>query len=177
MQNTAFAKFLELSLGFAGKAKPLPVPGEEVVTQGFICFSVLKQGFVVAVEELAEVLELPACTRLPRVKKWVRGVANVRGRLLPVVDFAEFLDGRLTTSNKQQRILVLESGNVYVGLLVDQVFGMRHLRMDRYTQSASDVPEVLLPYLDGAFIQDGRRWLLMRPPKLIADPIFMDVAA
>lgn len=177
MSDSAFAKFLQLSLGFASKAKPLPVPGEEVVTQAFVYFSVLNQDVVVAVEELAEVLELQAYTRLPRVKKWVRGVSNVRGRLLPVVDFAEFLDGRLSTSAKQQRILVLEAGSIYVGLLVDQVFGMRHLRVDRYTQSVSDVPEVLLPYLDGAFVQDGKRWLLMRPPKLAADPIFMDVAA
>ena len=175
--NTAFSVLKTLSESFSAKAKALPAEKEEVATRTMVCFNISGQKMVAAIEEVAEVLEQQSCTRLPRVKKWVRGVANVRGRLLPVVDFADFLGNRLRTPPKLQRIVVLDVGDLYVGLLVDQVYGMRHFRVDGYTTKTTGAPEVLADYIEGGFIQGDEHWLLMRPSKLEQDPVFMDAAA
>lgn len=162
---------------YSGKAKQLPAEKEISETQTVVCFSLLGENLAIALEELAELLELQNCTRLPRVKRWVKGVANVRGRLLPVMDFAEFLGGRLNTAPKLQRIIVLELGNVYVGLTVDQVYGMRRMNVDDYRKSFSDIPEVLEPYIEGGFKTDGEQWFLVRPVRLLKDKKFVQVAA
>lgn len=163
---------------YAGKAKALPAGKEVSEVRTLVCFSLLGQNLAIALEEMAELLELQNCTRLPRVKRWVRGVANVRGRLLPVMDFADFLGGRLRTAPKLQRVLVLERGQMYVGLVVDQVYGMRRMNVDTYRKSIDDkVPEALAPFIEGGFDTGEEKWLLVRPVKILQDRQFLQVAA
>src|ERR1700753_1346389 len=53
--------------------------------------------YLVAREETREVLGLPpTLTRVPGAKPWIKGLANVRGQLLPVVDLRQFLGSGTT---------------------------------------------------------------------------------
>ena len=47
--------------------------------------------YVVSLSDTSEVLEVPKCIKLRRYKRWVLEVANVRGRLLSIIDFAKCL--------------------------------------------------------------------------------------
>ncbi|MGH8324361.1 MAG: chemotaxis protein CheW, partial [Steroidobacteraceae bacterium] len=53
--------------------------------------------YLVAREETREVLGLPpTLTRVPGAKQWIKGLANVRGQLLPVIDLRQFLGSGTT---------------------------------------------------------------------------------
>ena len=82
-----------------------------VITWSGIGFRIGEQYCVTAMDDIAEVLTEPAATRLPGVKAWVRGVANVRGRLLPLVDLTAFLGVRAGLDQRQRRVLVIEKGD------------------------------------------------------------------
>ena len=172
-----FQVLQHLSDVYAANAKPLPAEKEEIETRTIVCFSILGNNMAVSLEEVTEILERQHCTLLPRVKRWVKGLANVRGRLLPVIDFAEFLQGSLSSHPKHQRILVLETGGLYVGLQVDQVYGMEHFPVHNYVSQAKNIPEVLADCIQGSFVVDGEEWPLLRPPYLINNEKFMNVAA
>ena len=88
----------------------LPAQKEIVETRKLVGFSVLGDNYVMPLNELSEVLDVPECTKLPRVKSWVRGLANVRGRLLPIIDLADFFGGSLAGAVRDRRVLVLEIG-------------------------------------------------------------------
>jgi twitching motility protein PilI len=134
--------------------------------------------FVVSMEELNEMLEVPAYTKLPGVQSWVKGVANVRGRLLPVFDLAAYFGGRLSGAKKQQRLLVIDRSQVYAGLWVDQVFGMQYFPVDSRTERLpKELPESLEPFVAGCFDYDGRIWTVFHPLKLLEENQFLDVAA
>ena len=126
--------------------------------------------------DIVELLEPPVCTRLPRVQHWVRGVANVRGRLLPVIDLAAFTGSSLTTAPRQQRVLVMDSHGIFVGLLVDEVIGMRHFPVDSFVEDAG-MQKGLSPYLDGGYRDGDRIWGVFRPVKLTGDMRFLNVTA
>jgi twitching motility protein PilI len=53
-----------------------------------IGFRIAGQWFVAPMGEVAEVLREPRSSRVPGVQPWVCGVANLRGRLLPVMDLS-----------------------------------------------------------------------------------------
>lgn len=177
VETDPFLLLKSLSDLYAGKAKQLPAEKEISETQTVVCFSLMGENLAIALEELAELLEVQNCTRLPRVKRWVKGVANVRGRLLPVMDLADFLGGRLQTAPKLQRVIVVEFGNVYVGLTVDRVYGMRRMKVEDYRKNFSDVPKEMAPYVEGGFKDGDEHWLLMRPARLLQDKQFLQVAA
>lgn len=79
--------------------------------------------FAVPLASIAEVGRVPAVTRVPGMPGWVAGVANWRGRILPILDLRALLGaipGPLATT---ARLLVLTGDGVSVGLLVEAVDG------------------------------------------------------
>ncbi len=152
----------------------LPAQKEIVETQKLIGFSLLDAEYVIALSEISEVLEVPKCAKLPGVQPWVVGVANVRGRLLPVIDFAGFLGYRLQGPARAQRVLVFEIAGTYIGLIIDQVCGIRSLPISRYQPFSDKGP--LGRFIDGKYVDRAETYGLFRPCRLIEDEHFMTVA-
>lgn len=178
----AFQALIHLAMQSRRSAKGLPSQVDTKPHWSGIGFELLGRRFVAPMGEVSEMLEVPYYTRLPGVKPWVKGVANVRGRLLPVCDLAMFFGDRIHSARKQQRILVLESEELYTGLLVDQVFGMQHFPVDSYgpsvnnSLSVSDKQQEIAPYCQGHFLVDGMEWTVFRPENLSADASFLNAA-
>jgi twitching motility protein PilI len=82
--------------------------------------------YLVAREETREVLGVPTgMTRVPGAKLWIKGIANVRGQLLPIIDLRQFLGSGTTPVNRNTRILVVNHREIPAGLIVDEVLGFR----------------------------------------------------
>lgn len=185
--QAAFQTLVGLAMQSRRSAKGLPSQVDTKPHWSGIGFELLGRHFVAPMGEVSEMLEVPYYTRLPGVKPWVKGVANVRGRLLPVCDLAVFLGGRIQAPRKQQRILVLENEDLYTGLLVDQVFGMQHFPVDTYSPVVTDqagadgLPQdndqrLVAPFCQGHFFVEGVEWTVFRPEKLSADAQFSNAA-
>lgn len=139
-------------------------------------FALLGMRLVAPMREVAEILIVPPLTRLPRVKPWVRGVANVRGRLLPVIGLAELLGERASGNWRSHRALVVEVDDVYCGLVVDEVYGLEHFAADALRTEHDGVPAALAPFIDGAYTAVDGVWSLFRPSRLVSDERFLDAA-
>ncbi|HEY7883945.1 MAG TPA: chemotaxis protein CheW [Cellvibrionaceae bacterium] len=157
-------------------AKGLPAQIDARPQWSGIGFSLLGNYFVAPLDEVAEMLEVPPYTHLPGVQGWVRGVANVRGRLLPLFDLAAFCGGRLVGGRKRRRVLVLETENIYSGLIVDQVYGMQHYPIDEYRASQEDLVESLHSYVRGSYPVGDTLWNVFRLSLLAEDERFINAA-
>ncbi len=69
-----------------------------------------------------EILRMPDITRLPNTPLYVRGVINLRGNVIPVVDVRERFGLPRAKITDLTRIIVVEIGEKLVGLLVDNVY-------------------------------------------------------
>lgn len=83
--------------------------------------------FAVELASVAEVGRAPAVTRVPGLPAWLAGVANWRGRILPVLDLRPLLGAEATALDAQGRLLVLTGSDIAVGMLVDAVDGTTSL--------------------------------------------------
>ncbi len=125
--------------------------------------------------EVTETLQLPDLTRIPAVKNWVLGVANIRGTLVPVIDLQLYLGLAATVPLSEWRVLLVRKGAGLCGLLVEQSLGMMHFPADSYSpEKAPDMNE-LEPYLNGAFRQGGRIYHEIELKSVIEDERFDDV--
>ena len=117
-----------------------------------ISFRLGGENFLVARDETREVLGVPNfLTRVPGARPWIRGLANVRGQLLPVVDLRAFLGGGPVNISRTARILVANHREIPAGLLVDEVLGFRRFNDNEFS---AQLPATLLQcerYLAGAF--------------------------
>lgn len=166
-----FDALLDVARHSLRNAAPLPAQVELRTYWSGVGFELFGRRLVVALEEVVETLEMPKLTRLPGVKPWVLGVANVRGRLLPVTDLAAMLGGE-RKRNGRRRVMVVERGELLAGLLVDDVFGIQHFP-DEDRREVSEKPADLEPYLVGEFSSETHTWLACSMDKLISDSHFM----
>ncbi|MBN1500501.1 MAG: purine-binding chemotaxis protein CheW [Spirochaetes bacterium] len=94
-----------------------------------------------------EILRYPEITRLPNTPKFIKGVINLRGNVLPVVDVRNrfgFKEGVVTDLT---RVIVIEAGERQIGLLVDNVS-----QVIRINDSNIDPPSILIEGVSEAFI-------------------------
>ncbi len=158
-------------------AQQLPAQLDATPQWSGVGFSMFGMYFVVSMGELNEMLEVPNYTKLPGVQSWVKGVANVRGRLLPVFDLAAYFGNTLTGAKKQQRLLVIDREQIYAGLWVDQVFGMQYFPVDTRTDRLPEsLPDAINHFVDGCFEYEGRSWVVFHPLLLMDQASFLDVA-
>ncbi len=124
-----------------------------------IAFRLGGEAFLLAREETREVMGYPAAvTRVPGARTWIRGLANVRGQLLPVVDLRAFLGSGNATVGRTTRVLIASHREIPAGLVVDEVMGFRRFYESEFS---ADLPPTLLRcerYLAGR-VQAGRRGL------------------
>ena len=105
----------------------------EMTTDGrqFLTFFVAREEYAIDVLQVREVVGLAPITRVPSTPSQVRGVVNLRGSVVPVVDLGLRFGGPELASTRRTCIVVVEptsrSGHV-VGLLVDAVSRVVTLR-------------------------------------------------
>ncbi|WP_060480740.1 chemotaxis protein CheW [Pseudomonas sp. NBRC 111119] len=173
---TAFELLLDIDRRCRLLVADQPAQGTRLQQWSGIGFRIAGQWFVAPMGEVAEVLREPRSSRVPGVQPWVCGVANLRGRLLPVMDLGRFLGLGHATAGKQRRVLVLDHEDLFAGLLVDEVLGLQHFALDSL-QLAPPFPlaETAAPFVQGHFHR-ARDWAIFSPFALAQAPGFLDVA-
>lgn len=127
--------------------------------------------------EVEEVVPCPDVAPVPRARAWLRGVANVRGNLLPIMDLAGFLGDGMSTITRSSRVLVGRVDQLSTGLLVDEVLGMRQFPLDGLAAAGSELPAGLRAVLPGEFHDQGQSWQVLSMPGLTAHPDFSGAAS
>ena len=174
--QAAFQALVDLARQSRHSAAGLPAQVDIKPHWSGIGFELMGKRFVAPMGEVSEMLEVPVSTRLPGVQSWVKGIANVRGRLLPLFDMANFFGSALTLKRKQHRVLILETEGLYSGLVVDRVFGMQHFPVDTFSAQQSQELDAAGQYVDGCYNVDNVEWAVFSPAKLAQEPSFLNAA-
>lgn len=161
------------------RQRALGIPSQVVVRESWsgIGFRVGDIRLVAEFGEISELLPYPSLTRVPSALPWVMGLANIRGTLMPILDLGNYVDGNKTDIHRRSRVLVVSQDNVAAGLLVDEVFGLRHFYEEDQTEMFPQISQQLMGYLNGAYHQNGVYWGIFSMPQLCQDPVFREVAA
>jgi twitching motility protein PilI len=142
-----------------------------------IGFRLGDEQFLVPRDEIREVLTVPTdIARVPGAKRWLRGLANIRGQLLPLVDINHFFGGGIAANSRLARVLSVNHRDVPVGLLVDEVLGFRRFPEN---QRRKEVPRTVIRcdrYLQGSFEQGGEVWPVLSLQSLIDSDEFLNAA-
>ena len=105
----------------------------------YLTFRLENELLALDVSRVREVLDLCAITRVPRTPEFMRGVINLRGTVIPVVDLRHKFDMSRTESTIDARIVVLEINldtiETVVGVLTDSVHDVIEIEHDRIDAS------------------------------------------
>ncbi len=176
-QAAPFAVLTDIAQRSRSMAAGLPEQQEAVELWNGIGFVLSGERYVAPMGEVTEILHVPRFTHIPGVRPFMMGAANVRGRLLPLVDLAGFFDiPRSSRSMRERRVLVVEQGDIFSGLVVDSVLGMQYFATDSFRESPEGVPDSVRPFVNGGYERNDEVWRVFSAADLVADERFLDVA-
>jgi twitching motility protein PilI len=163
-----------------GRAVSAQVDQEGVAGREWVGVALRMAGelFLVAREETREVLSVPnILTRVPGAKGWIKGLANVRGQLLPVIDLRQFLGSGMSPPTRNTRIIVVNHREIPAGLLVDEVLGFRRFAENEFSGDAPPTVARCERYLAGAFRRSQEQWPVLSLRSILESPAFGEAAA
>ncbi len=160
-------------------ARGLPRQDTVKKTWRGIAFRMGQYRLVAALDEIQEVLICPVIlAKVPGAKPWVRGIANVRGQLRPVVDLQACLGGNITLVENHTRLLIINQGGVSSGVLVDEVQGIKHFPEEsRMSLDKANIPpDMTAQFIRDTFQHEGHVWIVFDLLALSKSRLFLDAA-
>ena len=139
-----------------------------------VAFRMGGETFLVARDEAREIMGVPApLTRVPGSREWIRGLANVRGQLLPVIDLKQYLGSGATQPGRNTRVIVVNHREIPAGLIVDEVLGFR--RFNEQDFHGEPPPTIIRceRYLAGSFRRGTEAWPVFSLKRLVESPAFL----
>ena len=141
-------------------------------------FRIGEEQFVATREQVREVLMLPdGMTRVPGAKRWMLGIANLRGHLLPLVDVKLLLGSGRTTLRRNTRVISVNHREVPAGLVVDEVLGFRRFMDNEFTDTWPETIVRCDRFLTGAYQRGEDTWPVMDLYDFVESNLFLQAAA
>ena len=141
-------------------------------------FRIGEEQFVAERDQVREVLLLPeTSTRVPGANRWLLGIANLRGHLLPLVDVKLLLGSGRTTLRRTARVISVNHREIPAGLVVDEVLGFRRFGDHEFSGDSVDTIVRCERFLKGGYRRSGESWPVFDLFDFVESNLFLQAAA
>jgi purine-binding chemotaxis protein CheW len=138
-----------------------------------VTFRLAGEELALPIKSVQEIIKLPEITRVPNTPPYLDGIGNLRGGILPIVNLRKRLGLETKESDDATRIVVINSGGVTTGFVVDSVSEVMHVEKNALESPPETSSGVEGQYLKGiAKLDDGKRLVMI----LAEDQIFPELA-
>ena len=143
---------------------PAEHPGQELLRgdaqagalSEFLAFRLAAQEFCVDIMSVREIRGWTNATLLPHTPSYVRGVINLRGTVLPIIDLAERIGFPPIEITARQVIVVVQLRGQVIGLLVDAVSDVLTQAKDKIQPTPDVAAETVKTFVEGMIALEGR---------------------
>jgi purine-binding chemotaxis protein CheW len=144
----------------AFREDPEPLAGDDEEGQGLlsdeqqlVIFKIANAEFGVPIRQVQEVIRPGSIVRVPGALDFVEGIMDLRGKVLPVVDLRRHFGLEAAQSTAASRIIVVDIGDMTVGLIVDAI-----VEVLRLPATAIEPPPRIISGVDSRYVQGiGRK--------------------
>jgi purine-binding chemotaxis protein CheW len=136
-----------------------------------ISFRIGQQEFCVDIMAVREIRGWTPATALPQSASFVRGVINLRGAVLPIVDLAARLGFESAEATDRHVIIVAQIAAQTVGLLVDAVSDILTVTDDAIQPTPDVASDTARTFVRGLLSIDGRMVSLLALDHILPEPI------
>ena len=127
----------------------------------FLSFFLKEEEYGIEILKVQEIIKILPITRVPRTPEFVKGVINLRGKIIPVTDLRSKFNMEQREETSETCIIVVQTNGLEIGVIVDKVSEV----LDISDVEIEDVPsfgtDVSTDYLLGIGNTNGRVRLLL----------------
>lgn len=130
----------------------------------YIGFIISGREYSVPILKVQEIMNTPAITAMPQAPSYIKGVTNLRGRIISIVDVGQLIGNADPT--RGNKVIVLSSGRLSFGILVDEITGVIEIE-DSAVESVDDVMSTHIDHVTGIAKVGDKLLTMIDPRKLI----------
>ncbi|MDD3846558.1 MAG: chemotaxis protein CheW [Syntrophorhabdaceae bacterium] len=149
-------------------------------TKQYLTFQLGDEVFAIDVANVREILEFTRVTQVPRAPDFMRGVINLRGSVVPVVDMRQKFDMDRTEKTINTCIVVVEitcgSENIVMGALVDSVQEVFELEAANIEPAPRMGTHVRADFIKGMGKRDDCFIIILDTSKVFSSDEFADLS-
>lgn len=95
---------------------------EEDTQKGkYLTFSIGKESYGIEIQYVTEIIGIQAITEIPELPDYVKGIINLRGKIIPVMDVRLRFKKEVKEYNDRTCVIVIDTMDLSIGLIVDSV--------------------------------------------------------
>lgn len=152
--------------------------GSQIASRGsgLLAIRLRERLFTMPLAVIESIESVPKYTKVPGVRRWLLGIANLRGVVITISDVSAFLFGDIRPPQPASRLIVAAHEDWQYGLLVDEVIGLRRFETAPVETDLELDDERLSRYVDQRRRVGRRVWLGLDLHTLLRDQKFQNAA-
>ncbi len=132
-----------------------------------VAFKLRDEEYGVNIFQVQEIRNLVEITRVPFSASYIKGVINLRGSVLPVIDLKKRLGLEPTPYTERTRIVTVTVGDLPVGMLVDSVTEVLMIRSKLVDTKKAINEKDISKFLSGIGNIDGRLVIMLNLEEIV----------
>jgi purine-binding chemotaxis protein CheW len=140
-----------------------------VYTKQFVIFRLENEEYGIDILRVKEIKEMMSITRVPKAAHYVRGVINLRGEVIPVIDLRKKFNLQEGKENENTRIIIVSVDDITVGLIVDTSSEVINISSEKIEEAPIEVGSVDQGYIYGIGKVGERIIILLDIVKIITN--------
>jgi len=143
----------------------------------FLTFFLAGEEYGLEILKVQEIIGMMDITPVPRSPDHIRGVINLRGKVIPVVDLRLRFGMQAAEQTSETCIIVVQANRIQTGIVVDQVSEVLNIASEEIEDAPAFGAEVQTDYILGIGKSDGRVKLLLDIDRVLANGIPEDLTS
>lgn len=132
-----------------------------------VVFKLGREEYGVSILKVQEIKRMTDITRVPHAPNYIKGVINLRGSVLPVIDLRKRLNLPSADDTDDTRIIIVKVEDITVGMIVDSVSEVTALNEESIELPNDVVGGIATNYLSGVGKQGDRLLILLNLDEII----------
>lgn len=134
-----------------------------------VVFSLGDEEFGVEINNVQEIIRMPTITKIPQAPDYVKGVINLRGRIITVINLNTIMGMQDRRHDEDTRIIVANVNDTVMGFVVDSVSEVMRLPTNNVEQAPAIIAsKINTEYLQGVGKMDRRLLILLNLEKFVS---------
>lgn len=133
----------------------------------FVVFRLDNEEYGIEILRVKEIKEMIRITRVPKAAHYVRGVINLRGEVIPIVDLRKKFSLIKNSDNDSTRIIIVAVEDITVGLVVDTSSEVLDIMNEDIEEAPNTIGSVEQGYISGIGKVGARLIILLNVDKIL----------
>ncbi len=136
--------------------------------QQFLTFTVEEEEYAFSILKVKEIIGLKKITKVPNLPNYIKGVINLRGNIIHLVDIRERFNMPVKEYDKTTVVIIMETGDRVLGIIVDQVTDVISIEEEEIQKPMNFEGGIETEFLQGLTKVNDRLVVILDVDKLIS---------